>query len=79
MKKTGKQVLGIYIRVSDLNADDIRRNQILAGDPDWLRDKNAADKERYLRMRVVINVYDKFKFEILEPKAVVCMTVTDKN
>jgi hypothetical protein len=66
---------GLYIRVSDLNADDVRREQILASDPQWLRE--IEDRERYLRMRVLVNVTERFRVEIADPQAAVCISVVD--
>jgi hypothetical protein len=68
---------GIYIHVSDLNADATRREQILASDPQWLRE--IEDKERYLRMRVLVNVTERFRVEIADPTAAVCITVVDQS
>ena len=65
----------IFIRVIDLNADNILREQIVKEDPEWLRKK--SEKERYLRTRVVIKIYEKFKVEVVEPAAGVSITITD--
>lgn len=49
-----------YLRVIDLNVTDSDRQRILSGNPDWLRDH--ADKERYLRGRVLIQLHQRVDF-----------------
>lgn len=51
-----------YIRVSDLNVDNEVRRKILDEDSAWLQE--YADKEGYLRQKVSIRIYQKFKFLI---------------
>ena len=63
----------LFVRVVDLNKDDARRNGILGEHPPWL--ETVGDKEGYLRMRVVINVYEKFKLEVADPEAAVALIV----
>lgn len=57
----------LYIRVADLNKDDEVRQDILTQSPDWL--EKQQDKERYLRQKVFVRIFEKFKFEVLEPEA----------
>lgn len=68
---------GIYIKVTDLNADDTRRNEIMESAPDWLR--NEREPERYLRMRVVVNVYERFSVDVLDPASAFAFTVIGKS
>ncbi len=44
-----------YIRVFDLNKEDELRKKILDSNPDWLN--KHADKERYLRQKVVVKTF----------------------
>jgi hypothetical protein len=64
----------LYVRVSDLNADDDRRDALMRENPPWL-DKEG-DKERFLRARVVLNIYEKFKVRVLVPTAAIAWNVT---
>ena len=64
-----------FIRVSDLNQDDQRRQKIIADSPAWLQEHE--DKEGYLRQKALINLYQKFEFKVLEPKLAFCMNVSD--
>ncbi len=64
----------LFIRVTDLNADDERRKKILNKQPDWLNE--YKDKEGYLRQKVVIEVYQKSKFEITDPNAAICFSIS---
>ena len=63
----------LSIRVIDLNADNEKRNEIIAQNPPWLAgQKNAV---AYLRGRALINVFEKFHLEILDDSQAVCLTV----
>jgi hypothetical protein len=57
----------LYIKVTDLNADDARRETLLGENPAWLNEQ--ADKNRYLRARVVLNIYEKFHVQVLDRSA----------
>jgi len=63
----------IYIRVTDLNKDNVLRQEILTKSPDWLAQK--PDREKYLRSQVVVNVYEKFRLRILDSSAAWCFTI----
>lgn len=56
-----------YLRVADLAKDDEVRKQILTANPDWLNQKE--DKERYLKTKVVVRIFIRQRFELLNPKA----------
>jgi hypothetical protein len=62
-----------FLRVDDLNKDTEQRNKILVQNPDWLQ--QYSDKEGHLKSCVVVRLYEKFKFEIKDPKAGACLTV----
>jgi len=64
-----------FIRVSDLNQDDQRRQKIITNNPAWL--KEHEDNEGYLRQKALINLYQKFEFKIIEPKSAFCINVND--
>lgn len=64
-----------FIRVSDLNQDDQRRQKIITDNPAWLQEHQ--DKEGYLRQKALINLYQKFEFKVLEPKSAVCINVSN--
>ncbi|MEK9207211.1 MAG: hypothetical protein AAB922_01935 [Patescibacteria group bacterium] len=51
-----------YLRITDLNEDNERRQKIITDNPEWLRE--YSDKDGYLRRRVLINLSEKFEFEI---------------
>jgi hypothetical protein len=63
----------LLIRVIDLNADKVRRDEIISQNPDWLAQEQ--DPVSYLRGRVLLNVYEKFHIEILDSSQAVCLTV----
>jgi hypothetical protein len=67
----------LIVRVTDLGTDDERRAKILEQNPAWLADKE--DKETYLKKRVVVNVYEKFKIEILDSNAGFSLSVPKKT
>jgi hypothetical protein len=62
----------LLIRVVDLNVDADRRNEIIVQNPPWLADE--PDRVAYLRGRVLVNVYEKFRIDILDAAAGVCLT-----
>jgi hypothetical protein len=63
----------LLIEITDLNADAVKRNEIIAQNPPWLAEEpNPAE---YLRGRVLINVYEKFHLEILLASQGACLTV----
>lgn len=63
----------LLIRVSDLNTDKVRRDEIISQNPDWLAQEQ--DPASYLRGRVLLNVYEKFHIEILDSSQAMCLTV----
>jgi hypothetical protein len=63
----------LLIRVIDLNLDAEKRNQLISANPPWLAEKE--DKEGYLCGQVLVNVYEKFRIDILKPEAGVCLTL----
>jgi hypothetical protein len=66
----------ILIRVKDLNRRHKLRDQIIAKDPEWLRAEE--DKARYLKSRVVVNVYEKFKLDTIDVNAGVTFEVDEE-
>jgi hypothetical protein len=64
-----------FIKVTDLNEDNDRRQKIITEKPAWLEDR--TDKDGYLRQKALINLYQKFEFKILDPKVAYCITVSD--
>jgi hypothetical protein len=64
----------LYVRVTDLNTDDERREALIREDPTWLH--NEVDKDRFLRGRVILNIYEKFKVHVMDASAGVAWNVT---
>ena len=64
-----------FIRVTDLNESNERRQKIIDEKPAWLEEH--PDKEGYLRQKALINLYQKFEFEIIEPESAHCIHVAD--
>jgi hypothetical protein len=62
----------LLIRVVDLNIDIQRRNEIIAQNPSWLADHK--DPVAYLRGSVLVTVAEKFRIDILDPSAAICLT-----
>jgi hypothetical protein len=62
----------LLIRVVDLNVDVGRRNEIIAQNPPWLAEH--SDPVAYLSGSVLVNVDEKFRIEILDGTAGVCLT-----
>ncbi|MDR3528104.1 MAG: hypothetical protein P4L57_12580 [Rhizomicrobium sp.] len=67
----------VYIKVADLNADNVRREKLLTDNPAWLHEK--ADKEGFLRAHTVVNVYEKLSFEIANANSAICLSVVSKR
>jgi hypothetical protein len=63
----------LLIEITDLNADAVKRNEIIAQNPPWLAEERNPGE--YLRGRVLINVYEKFHLEILLASQGACLTV----
>lgn len=55
----------IFVKTVDLSADDVARARILREDPVWLQ--NEIDKERYLRQKVWLQVFERFEIDIPNP------------
>lgn len=66
-----------YIKVIDLNADDTRREKIIAENAPWLNEHD--NKDDYLRRHVIINIYEKFKIEVKDTDAGIVLTLTDEE
>ena len=63
----------LLIRVTDLNEDEAKREEIISQNPLWLKAHNNPDA--YLRGRVVVKVQEKFNIDILDPAAGVCLVL----
>jgi hypothetical protein len=63
----------LLVSVIDLNADEAKRAEILAQEPAWLAQE--ADKDDYLRGRVLVTVQEKFRIDILDAAGGVCLTL----
>lgn len=54
-----------YINIHDLNEDNMLLKEIIKANPEWLKEhKEKKDKEHYLKQKVVIKIYEKFKISI---------------
>lgn len=62
-----------FIKVIDLNEDEKILKEIIDANPNWL--KEYEDKEGYLRRKVVIKLFEKFEFKIIESKFAYCINV----
>ena len=62
----------LLIRVVDLNVDVGRRNEIIIQNPPWLAEH--SDPVAYLSGSVLVNVDEKFRIEILDGTAGICLT-----
>ncbi len=62
-----------YIRVTDLNEDEEQRQITISQKPTWL--EGIADKDKYLRRRVLVKVFQKFEFKVAEPNSGYCLNV----
>jgi hypothetical protein len=67
----------IYIKITDLNIDNVRRETLIRENPPWLNDQ--ADKDRFLRSRIIVNVYEKFLIQVLDRSAAVAWDVTSEG
>jgi len=56
-----------YINLTDLGLEDPPRESILKNRPPWL--EKQEDKERYLRQRVWLRIYERFEIKLLDPVA----------
>lgn len=63
----------LLIRVIDLNADKVRRDEIVSQNPPWLAQRQ--DPVSYLRGSVLLNVYEKIHIEIMDSNQAMCLTV----
>jgi hypothetical protein len=63
----------LLISVTDLNLDEQKRSAIVAQNPPWLQ--KQRDPIAYLRGRVLVNAYEKFRIDIKEPKTAVCFNL----
>lgn len=63
------------MRVIDLNGASERRQKIISEKPAWLKDQ--TDKEGYLKQKVLINIYQKLEFEIVDDGFACCISITD--
>ncbi|HEY2011696.1 MAG TPA: hypothetical protein VGH23_22085 [Rhizomicrobium sp.] len=81
----GDQLGDVYrhllIKVFDLNTDDERRNKIIAENPPWLAEhgNEQAQRELFLRAKVVVNVYDRYRLKFLDDAEAACITVTSDH
>lgn len=64
-----------FIRVSDLNKENEKRNKIVSDNPAWLQE--YSDKEAHLRRQVLVNIYERFSYDVKDSQASVCLSVTD--
>ena len=55
------------IRIADLAKEDELRNQIISQPPQWLIEQEEPD--RYLRMRVWLQIWERFKLTLKQPEA----------
>lgn len=62
-----KQVGTLSLEIIDLNEDEKARKTLMDQNPAWL--KEHTDPVNYLRKRVVIKVFEKFEFKILDKNA----------
>jgi len=66
-------VNGLLIRVTDLNVSEERRNAIIAEKPPWLMQE--TDPAAYLRGRALVNIFEKFRIDIENVNAGVCLSL----
>lgn len=64
-----------FIRVSDLNKEDEKRNKIISDNPAWLQE--YSDKEAHLRRQVLVNIYERFSYDVKDQESSFCLSVTD--
>ena len=53
-----------YFQLVDFSTDANARRQLLAEDPEWL--KQHTDQERYLSLRVTLRVLERFELKVLD-------------
>lgn len=66
-----------FLQVHDLNKDTTEREKLITANPPWLN--SQTNKEAYLKSHVVVRLYQKFKFEIKNPKAGACLNIVIKK
>lgn len=66
-----------YLKIADLNQDEEQRKKILEEDPTWLQEH--ADKEGYLRQRVVVHIFERFKIDARNRNAGKCFHITQEQ
>ena len=64
-----------FYQIYDLNVVDDQRNKILQRNPDWLQEQ--ASPEDHLRQKVLINIFEKFEFNVLNKNAGCRFIITD--
>ena len=64
-----------FYQIYDLNVADDQRNKILQQNPEWLREQ--ASPEDHLRQKVLINIFEKFEFNVLNKNAGCRFIITD--
>jgi hypothetical protein len=69
------RVENLLVRVLDLNRRQTQRERILDDDPDWLHEQD--NPERYLRSRVIVNVFEKFKVKVVDRARGICISIAD--
>lgn len=67
----------LYVKVADLNADEARRQKLIAENPDWL--KKEAEPDRFLRTRTIVNVYEKLSIVIDDGKQAICFRTASRH
>ncbi len=55
-----------YLMIKNLGKADDERMKLLEENPVWLH--KYEDKDGYLRQKALINIYEKFEMEIIDPK-----------
>ena len=64
-----------FYQIYDLNVVDDQRNKILQQNPRWLQEQ--TNPEDHLRQKVLINIFEKFEFNVLNKKAGCRFIITD--
>lgn len=72
--KDGQRGIFLY-RIYDLNVANEQRNKILQQNPEWLHEHTKP--EDYLRGKALINIFEKFEFNILDKNAGCRFVITD--
>lgn len=69
-----KYLEGIFLlMVADLNTENVLRNKIVSENSKWLQEQ--GDKDGYLRQRVIVKLYEKFRFIIKDQTKGLLITV----